>query len=67
MNVALLLIAFDILGQDQTVVEVMSLEEHELLKEEMLALLGMTYAPDHSVHKIDIRSLGNKTVKHAVD
>ncbi len=47
----------------QTEVEILSLEEQELLKEEMLALLGMTYAPDRDVERYNLAALGNKTVR----
>ncbi len=40
-----------------------TLEDQERLKEEILGLFGMTYVPDKNVHSIDLTALEKKTVR----
>ncbi len=43
--------------------EFMNLEDQELLREEILTLLGLTHAPENKVHRVDMSNLGNRTVQ----
>ncbi len=40
-----------------------TLEDQDRLKEEILRLFGMTYVPDKNVHSIDLTALEKKTVR----
>jgi len=51
-------------GLGQTEVHVLDLEEQELLREEILTLLGLTHAPRNKAHRVDLNNLGNDTIPH---
>jgi len=44
--------------------EFMDLEDQQLLRDEILALLGLTHAPENRAHRVNLASVGNNTVSH---
>jgi hypothetical protein len=47
---------------DQTQYVVLNEETTQRLKKELLALLGLTHAPENAVHKVKIDQISNRTV-----